>query len=113
VRTLKRNKKEIFLASRDLTETEYMKFSEAISIEINFAIANSEQDLVAFGENYVNIARSNATPEQLLLFKETDRVFLTEPSVYDQLADGADYRVKSVIDSINNTQIVYEKMSDA
>jgi len=90
-----------------------MKFGVVTPIEINFAIANSEQDLVAFGENYVNIARSNATPEQLLLFKETDRVFLTEPSVLDILADGADYRVTSVIDSINNTQIIYEKMSDA
>ena len=143
MRTLKRNKTILYLASRDLSEKEYMKFNAPVAVDINFAIANSEQDVAAFGENYINIARSNATPEQLLLFKESDRIYLSVPLVdgipvinlylttdqflyvttddylyvsvedYDTLASEADYRVKSVINSINNTQIIYEKMSDA
>lgn len=88
-----------------------MAFSEPIAVTVNFAAANSYVDIEAFGDNYVNIRRSNIGLDLEDVFHENDRVYLVDPVSFDTLANDADYKVTSVIDSINGYIVTYEAMS--
>lgn len=112
MRTLKRNKITIYLAKRDTTfDGDYQKFITPISVDVNFSAASSEVDIQTFGENYVNIRRSNVGLDLEDVFSESDRVYLEEPETFSVLANDADYVVKNVLDSINGYIVIYEKMS--
>lgn len=114
MRTLKRNKQTIYLAVHDKTSTEdYMEFLSPTAVVVNFQGVTSREDIEAFGEDYTAIRRSNIGPDLIGTFHENDRVYLSMPDPVTTLANDADYKVTSVVPSINGEVVTYEKMSGA
>lgn len=117
LRTLNRNKRRIYLAKRDTTKPQPPQFFEVVGVDINFEVASGQSDIEAFGENYPNIRKSNLDNDlkdingDAVSFNENDRVYLEQPVSYDRLANDADYKVSNVLPSINNTFVIYERLS--
>lgn len=111
MRTLTRNKRVFYLCRRNPASASVKTFVTPVTISANFDIARSEVDIMTFGENYMNYARSNVDNVVGGLFTRGDRIYLTEPSPFNSLCNDADYEVDGVLPSINNTEIVYNRLS--
>lgn len=110
MRQLNRNKVTFFLCRRNTT-TKVKTFHEPIQIQANFDIARSQADQVSFGENYMKYAKSNIHREIGNLFSELDRIYFTEPNPFDPLCNDADYEVYGVLPSINDTELIFRRLS--
>lgn len=112
MRTLKRNKITIYLAKHDKTaETDYMQFATPIEVKVNFQGVSAIEGIEEFGEQYTDIRRSNVGLDLEDTFHENDRVYLSNPDPFSVLATDADYKVRSVVPSINGYVVTYEKLS--
>lgn len=112
MRTLKRNKITIYLAKHDKdADTDYMSFITPVAVNVNFQGISAEEGLEVYGERYIDIRRSNIGSDTSAEFAENDRVYLTEPDPFSVLANDAEYKVISVIPSINGSVVTYEKLS--
>lgn len=112
LRTLNRNKITFYLAQRDYTK-DVRYFNEPIEIIANFSMASSYIDIENFGENYTNMFRSNVTSELGVLFHRTDRIYMSLPTIFNPLANDADFEVVSADPQINGKEILYKRLSGA
>ena len=112
LRMLKRNKITFYLAQRDFSK-EVRYFNEPIEVTANFSMASSYVDILEFGENYVNMFRSNVSSELGSLFHRTDRIYMALPTTFSPLANDADFEVTSATPQLNGKVILYKRLSGA
>lgn len=113
MRTLKRNKRGLYLCKRYLDEG-IEKFKEPIFIEINYQPINSNEQLYAYGINYSKYLIAKVDIDVGEQFSAGDRcyIYVTPPTTFDILCEDADYIVSGELSTtLNSTEIRFKRLS--
>lgn len=111
MRTLKRDKKPLYLCSKILN-SEPQQFQEPKEIYLNTVATTTEADIKAFGDNYKQYRRATVPIEKLSEFQEGDRayIFVQKPEVHDKLCTDCDFEIYSVSDSVSQGVIMFKRL---
>ena len=114
MRTLKRNKRELYLCKRYL-DNGIEKFYEPVLMSINYEPVNSSEQITAFGINYSRYLIAKTDIDIGSQFSAGDRcyIYVTPPSIHDVLCENADYIVSGEPTStLNNMEIRFKRLSN-
>lgn len=111
MRTLFRNKRDVYVSHRRDTESKIMTFDKPIKYQINFSPLEDEAEISVWGEHYNEILRGVLAMFETDNIKEFDRVFVDTlpPEQHNILCDEADFEVVSVSKTLNVTKILIRK----
>lgn len=113
MRTLKRNKRDIYLCQK-YQDGNLTKFKEPILLKENYLPTNSDGDLIAIGMNYPKYLRIKTDISEKDLFHAKDRLYVykTPPETHDVLCKDADYEVyKQPSLYINEMEVMLYRLS--
>lgn len=113
MRTLKRNKRDIYLCQK-YQDGNLTKFKEPILLKENYLPTNSDGDLIAIGMNYPKYLRIKTDISEKDLFHAKDRLYVYKkpPEKHDVLCRDADYEVyKKPNLYINEMEIMLYRLS--
>lgn len=111
MRTLNRDKKALWVCKK-IPNSEPQQFEAPVKRLLNTVATTSEYDIVAFGESYKEYRKATIPMSQKHLFNEGDRVYMyvTPPTKHDKLCNECDFEIKSILDSISQTRIVFKRL---
>lgn len=113
MRTLKRNKRDIYLCQK-YQDGNLTKFKEPILLKENYLPTNSDGDLIAIGMNYPKYLRIKTDISEKDLFHAKDRLYVYKnpPEKHDVLCKEADYEVyKQPSLYINEMEVMLYRLS--
>ena len=113
MRSLRRNKPEIYICTRYQAGL-ISKYKKPIPLMEHYQYTNSEGDLIALGLDFPMYIRIKADIKDLQLFHANDRVYIgITPSIpFDELCKDANYEVDSdPIVSLNSIEVTLKKLS--
>lgn len=114
MRTLKRNKRKLYLCQKYLDNNNLVKFKQPLELEENYVPTNSDGDLMAIGMNYPKYLRIKTDISEKDLFHAKDRLYVYKnpPKVHDVLCRDADYEVyKEPSFYINAMEVILYRLS--
>ena len=115
MRTLRRNKRKIYLCQKQIINDKHIIYNEPIELLENYLPTNSDGDLIAIGMNYPRYLRIKTDIKEKDLFHAKDRVYVYKnpPSNHDVLCKGADYEVyKQPSLFINEMEVILYRLSN-
>lgn len=113
MRTLKRNKRSLYLCQK-YQDGLLTKFKEPILLMENYLPTNSDGDLIAIGMNYPKYLRIKTDISEKDLFHAKDRLYVYKnpPEAHDVLCKEADYEVyKQPSLYINEMEVMLYRLS--
>lgn len=114
MRTLKRNKRRVYLCKR-IPQGKLIKYAKPIPLYENYVPTNTGEDLVSLGLEYPMFLRIKTDIQEKDLFHPKDRLYVYKnpPKEYDPLCDNADYEVyKEPLCFINEMEVMLKRLSD-
>lgn len=114
MRTLKRNKRKVYLCKR-ISQGKLIIYDKPVLLYENYVPTNSSEDLVSLGLEYPMFLRIKTDIQEKDLFHPKDRLYVYKnpPKEYDELCDNADYEVyKEPLLFINEMEVMLKRLSD-
>lgn len=114
MRTLRRNKRLLYLCKKYTDKDGITKYKEPISVRLNYEPMSGSSQMFTFGTHYTENLQAILDLKDGKKFSEGDKCYInvSPPQKYDELCNDADYIVSIIPqDSINFVKVNFLRLS--